>query len=332
MITLTTSFISSDTKTLVVYAGPQLNSCSKKNRYYHYNFLHFLHTGLTNDINHDFIIVITKEIINLYREMMITLMHKYPQLKLVTAQSSKCYDMESYRLALSHPKTNLDKYQHFIFLNCGLVGPFSSSGSGSGSGSGSWMNRLTNHLSEDVKLVGISMNCEGKDGVKQAHVQSMIFSTDKIGLEIIRSSNAIYDCGDSLVKGSYYEKRKARSNLINRYELGMSKAILEAGYMIKSIHPLQDNLTFSNLNNSIPFPSKCIDLWYSNTKRFDDCFLFERIGCIPTSSQYSKEDVLFWKNTRIELPIYIKDGVINQIYNPCMMTSAYEFINDVYIL
>jgi len=88
--------------------------------------------------------------------------------------------------------------------------------------------RQTTHalLRARTELAGISINCGGKRGQWQPHVQSFLWATDRSGLRRILEAGAIYNCGDLL------QQRGGRDTLINRYELGMSKAVLEAGYAI----------------------------------------------------------------------------------------------------
>merc|ERR1712125_30864 len=89
-----------------------------------------------------------------------------------------------------------------------------------------WTEVLTSKLSETVKMVGPSINMSFKP-----HVQSMTFAVDRRGLEVIVKSGAVFFCG--------IENGKLDANdrwyIINRYEMGMSQAILEAGYTIGSL-------------------------------------------------------------------------------------------------
>mmetsp|Transcript_13115 Transcript_13115/g.31061 ORF Transcript_13115/g.31061 Transcript_13115/m.31061 type:complete len:80 (+) Transcript_13115:469-708(+) len=58
----------------------------------------------------------------------------------------------------------------------------------------------------------------------------MAFALDRKGLEIVRDSRAIYDCGMDNQAMTLADK----TDLIGRYELGMSRAIFDEGYSISS--------------------------------------------------------------------------------------------------
>ena len=150
----------------------------------------------------------------------------------------------------------------------------------------------------------------------------MIWATDLPGLNFIRTSNAIYDCGTVLEEGTLKDRIKGRKELINRYELGLSSAILEKGYMIKSIHPVQ-KLSFHITNSTNNFPSLCRDIWDRHDKI-----------TIKSYSHYENKELPdFWKNTRrgLENPPGIKDWKLslkgNQQDNPCLGESPWELMS-----
>merc|ERR1719384_724922 len=64
------------------------------------------------------------------------------------------------------------------------------------------------------------------------HVQSFAIATDRIGIDIIKNSDAVYDCGMSNDQDITEEQRW---EIINRYEIGMSRQIINAGYSINSL-------------------------------------------------------------------------------------------------
>jgi hypothetical protein len=59
----------------------------------------------------------------------------------------------------------------------------------------------------------------------------MLWATDLTGMQIITSSPAIYDCGDQL------SHKEGLGSLIGRYELGLSRAVMKAGYSIAATQP-----------------------------------------------------------------------------------------------
>jgi len=82
-------------------------------------------------------------------------------------------------------------------------------------------------LSDKVKLTGVSINMSFFP-----HVQSMTLATDRVGIETIKNSGAVYDCG---IMNDVEMNEEERWNIIDRYELGMSRAILNAGFTINSL-------------------------------------------------------------------------------------------------
>ncbi|GMH81396.1 hypothetical protein TrVE_jg8746 [Triparma verrucosa] len=96
----------------------------------------------------------------------------------------------------------------------------------------------------------------------------MLWSTDREGLSIIIESGAIYDCGDQL-QGSH-----GRDQLIVDYEMGLSRAVMLAGYAIRDL--TNRKYTWSDLN------ARCHDLW-DNDKLID---------------KYSPDRLVFWKVSR----------------------------------
>jgi len=192
----------------------------------------------------------------------------------VLIREDRCYDMESHRVALSF--MNRNKYEYFVFLNCGLVGPMQPIYSHDSY----WANQVTKYIDQEVKLVGLSVNCGCfKFICGKPHVQSFLWSTDLTGLNVILQAEAIFDCGHQM--GS-----SARNDAVILYEIGMSQAIIEAGYKIMPTNYVQGlNMTFSLENyRTTPFPENCIDIWHPKA---------ERVHKIKMSPM----DSLFWKST-----------------------------------
>ena len=133
-----------------------------------------------------------------------------------------------------------------------------------------------------VKLIGVSLNCE-----RQIHVQSMLWSTVAVGMGLIRNSGSFFDCTLS-------PKHREINYVINTYELGLSKAILEAGYQIRAINSVQRNLIFdkSHYHYSLPthYPRNCRDMWHPDLKLSPYDTIFFKV------SRYYSEEVIFYKN------------------------------------
>merc|ERR1711937_313432 len=117
-------------------------------------------------------------------------------------------------------ETDVNDYDHFRYVNCGMVGPHTD-------GDEHWTETFTSRLSDKVKLTGVSINMSFFP-----HVQSMTLATDRVGIDIIKNSGAVYDCG---VMNNVEMTESERWNIIERYELGMSRAIIDAGYTINSL-------------------------------------------------------------------------------------------------
>jgi hypothetical protein len=94
-----------------------------------------------------------------------------------------------------------------------------------------WSDVLFSKLSDTVKLVGPTINCEGapeKGDVaapwrKNPHVQSYLVATDQVGLSVLLQDQNVFACFEDM------------SDTIFHSELGSSKVLLDAGYNIDSL-------------------------------------------------------------------------------------------------
>lgn len=102
-------------------------------------------------------------------------------------------------------ETDTSKFDYFLYINCGMVGP-------KWEGNHHWTDIFTSRLSETVKLTGITINMSF-----HPHVQSFTIATDRIGIEIIKNSDAVYDCG---VYNDQSMTEEQRWKIINSYEIG----------------------------------------------------------------------------------------------------------------
>ena len=90
------------------------------------------------------------------------------------------------QVGLKHIGEGLKDYENFVFLNCGLAGPFLPA-----TAMGTdihWSRYFTSRLSDKVKLVGISMSNSANPPMHEVphnHVQSMLWATDSTGLQVI---------------------------------------------------------------------------------------------------------------------------------------------------
>mmetsp|Transcript_25703 Transcript_25703/g.77178 ORF Transcript_25703/g.77178 Transcript_25703/m.77178 type:complete len:410 (+) Transcript_25703:541-1770(+) len=245
-------------KTIVVYSGPT----TLKQQLYMDNFEYFLKHGLPSSrhgcsLNVTVIVVLTKATLAHYATQISQYNASCGEIR-TKVREDRCYDMESARVALASGLL----FDKLVFLNCGLKGPFQSAPS-------FWAAEFTTRLNADVKFTGMTINCVGKLGVHHAHVQSMIWATDRVGLASIQKAGAIYDCKDQLSKAN------GRDHLILKYELGMSRAVMKDGYAIQDL----TNRTFHWAEAQ---KQRCGDLW--NNAR-----LWEK---------YPPSTLHFWKMSR----------------------------------
>jgi hypothetical protein len=190
----------SNGSTLVLYSGPAIGCSGSKANIYHHNFLMFLTYGLPcdfPDLDLDVILSLTNETYGLYNDSISSSCKMQGSLS-VALRPNKCRDLGAVHGML--PFADVARYSYFVFLNCGLAGPFLLKNAGM-----YWTQYFTNQIQGKVKLTGLSVNCNGALGTKSPHVQSMLFATDTIGLPII-AKDAIYDCGTQLETKSGKEK------------------------------------------------------------------------------------------------------------------------------
>eukprot|EP00980_Cylindrotheca_fusiformis_P015650 scaffold4502_cov121-Cylindrotheca_fusiformis.AAC.2 len=148
-------------------------------------------------------------------------------------------------------------------------------------------------------MAGLSINCglielNSKTQLyNKTHVQSMAFALDKIGLGIIQTSGVVYDCH----KNSTAMIMKDRVDLVDRYEIGMSRAILQSNYSITA--------WFSSGNDFHPKPviysstmGDCHDIWNVRHLRIHS------LGC-PSKSPSC--NLTFFKTSRLIPPDISKE-------------------------
>ncbi|PBP28305.1 hypothetical protein BUE80_DR000830 [Diplocarpon rosae] len=89
-------------------------------------------------------------------------------------RENDCYDLGAFAEVLT---TNdlYKKYNKYITMNSSIRGPFFPYWA-----TDCWSERYLSKITEDTKLVGMSMNCSPR-----IHVQSMIWATDRVGMEIL---------------------------------------------------------------------------------------------------------------------------------------------------
>ncbi|KAL0939761.1 uncharacterized protein CTRU02_206371 [Colletotrichum truncatum] len=92
----------------------------------------------------------------------------------IVERNNTCFDLGATGEVLKKNKM-WKKYDKFIVMNASLRGPFLPHWSDS-----CWSDLFLAKVTDEVKLVGITANC-----YPRFHVQSMIWATDRIGMELL---------------------------------------------------------------------------------------------------------------------------------------------------
>ncbi|KAK9841148.1 hypothetical protein WJX74_000759 [Apatococcus lobatus] len=141
---------------------------------------------------------------------------------------NRCFDWGTVGWALRSGKVDITGYKYFIIMNSSVRGPFTPAYY---SDKHHWSRIFTDRITDEVKLVGPTISCEGApmegDASKQwrtnPHVQSYVTATDQTGMAILQGSGSVFSCYETLHDTIYFS------------ELGSSAVILEAGYNIASL-------------------------------------------------------------------------------------------------
>ena len=294
--------------TLIVYSGPT----DARESLYDNNFQFFLRHGLPCSYHKGqlgrvhVVIVLTGATIAKY-ETEITRYNQTCGDLMLVERADRCYDMQSALSVLDgvpttgEPSALAASYEHIVYLNCGVLGPLLSLSRPAAEPF--WASRFVEMLSDadpPTKLSGLAINCGGKLGYSQAHVQSMLWATDAQGLRSILRSGAIFDCGRML------DREDGRDQLIVRYELGLSKAVLRDGFAINALHgggSERQPYLWGNATSASPgFPGGCHDIWQDSiAAQWQHSDMASTAGGSGTFEELV-EHMLFWKVTRWSPP------------------------------
>jgi hypothetical protein len=148
-------------------------------------------------------------------------------------------DFGAYEFFINKYYNILNNYDRFIFLNQTLIGPFFPVWCKNQD----WISVFNSMIDDDCKLSGISINYH-----PIPHVQSTIFCTDYIGLILLIKNN--------IFKNNYF---LSKQETIYTKEIGISFAILNNGYNIKSLLKLDNGIYFRK--NPKPLH---LDVWWHN--------------------------------------------------------------------
>eukprot|EP00804_Cyclotella_cryptica_P011319 CCRYP_016342-RA/>CCRYP_016342-RA protein AED:0.01 eAED:0.00 QI:0/-1/0/1/-1/1/1/0/536 len=255
-------------RTLVVYSGPtSLDPTVGKNGVYLRNFDYFIENGIECDglggvdpsqprpdqrlqeNNIQYVIVLTQEVADQYTALDGLITRKQAECRLaeqnrqrsstdgssqdqplitVLTREDRCYDMESLLVVLrTFDVPHL--YDQMVYMNCGLAGPKFGPGSPPHwEGLSSWTELYTSLLSEKVQMVGHTINTHFNT-VYSPHIQSFLFAVNTKMVDIWLQTGVIYECG---ISNEDFKDDILRMALVWRYEVGISRVLLERGYSI----------------------------------------------------------------------------------------------------
>jgi len=346
----------SQARAIVAFSAPTSLDYSKgKNAMYFKNFHYFLDHAINCTV-HSTVIVMTKVVADVYQNRIAKMnneMCRGSQFSIrILVREDKCMDMERYvrgiceslflfRRVFPHnisyccrsfiPQqhmfysmatflrdTDTSQWDYFLYINCGMVGP-------KWEGDRHWTDIFISRLSDTVKLTGVTINMSF-----HPHVQSFMMAMDRTGIDIIKNSDAVYDCG---VYNDQTMTEEERWKVIDNYEIGMSRQIINAGYEINSlVGALGDSFTIHK-DNFLPIilrsqeksPSKPVvnatekNIWDSNTESYllpygDDIWNENALRSVGKGKLPAWSDFVFFKASRGILLPEIEEEV--QYNNP----------------
>ncbi|KAI1379563.1 hypothetical protein F4677DRAFT_409685 [Hypoxylon crocopeplum] len=145
----------------------------------------------------------------------------------VIQRPNSCFDLGAFGEVLRKGAL-WKKYKRFITMNASIRGPFLPYYS-----KRCWSDAYLERVTEDVKLVGMTVNCGPRP-----HVQSMIWATDDVGMELLlyppanASKPDIYGTArDTVAFGGCYKEFHQAIHA----EIGATGVIRNAGYKVSAM-------------------------------------------------------------------------------------------------
>ncbi|KAI0007076.1 hypothetical protein F4779DRAFT_526671 [Xylariaceae sp. FL0662B] len=145
----------------------------------------------------------------------------------IIRRPNMCFDLGAFGEVLRQDDL-WKKYKRFITMNASLRGPFLPYWS-----TQCWSDAYLGRVTEDVKLVGMTVNCS-----PSPHVQSMIWATDSVGMELLlyppaeaSQEDAYGTENDTVAFGGCYEVFPQAIHA----EIGATRAIRNAGYEVSAM-------------------------------------------------------------------------------------------------
>jgi len=187
-------------RTLCIYATHE----------YSFNLDFFIKHGIYEDPSIDYCIVLN----DLQMKLVV------PGVTVINREN-KNLDFGAWGHVLFSDKFNYKNYDYFVLLNSTVRGPFLPTWQKDKN----WLKLFTDRLDDEIKLVGTTIGwCH-----HPPHVQSMLLTLDKIGMELV-INGGIFD----------FNKDYGHDEIIVQREVGISQLILNSGYniacMLKALH------------------------------------------------------------------------------------------------
>jgi hypothetical protein len=133
-------------------------------------------------------------------------------------RNNTCFDLGAYAEVLkSNDSALIRQHKRFIMINASLRGPFIPFWSRD-----CWSNAYLDKLTDEVKLVGMTMNCRGD---LPRHVQSMILATDSLGLATLLTPDGIDNCPQDMNQAVYFETKLTSLIKANGYKVSVMMAM-----------------------------------------------------------------------------------------------------------
>ncbi len=144
---------------------------------------------------------------------------------------NECYDIGTFGWFFSQNIVNTTLYKYFIFMNSSIRGPFFVPYFATEDTS--WFEIFTKRITDEIKLVGPTINCE-----QMPHVQSYLMVTDEVGLSILISNTSeIFRC-----HLNYHDA-------VWNGEMAASQMLLRANYQIASLQSKYQGVDFRKPEN-----------------------------------------------------------------------------------
>ena len=205
-------------RTLILYVFHQINE----------NVEIFIEKGIFFNENYDFVVIcnsLTLDLENL----------EIPSYVKIVKRENIGFDFGAWSDVLITDEL-YKNYDYFVFINSSVSGPYIPLYY-----KFFWPNIFTEMLNDEIKLSGVAINCGNTHDrdIKKTndHVQSYVFSTDRIGMEILLN--------EQIFTKNYLE---TFIDVINNQEIRMSRVMINNGFNIACLLRNYQNVDFRTSN------------------------------------------------------------------------------------